>query len=160
MTSRDDSNDVLIREASPADLGTVLAFEQGVVRAERPFTDVLKDGEVHYYDVAALIESSQTMLLVAELNGELVGTGHATLKQSLEYLSHDRHAYLGLMYVTPECRGQGIVQQIIDKLVEWAKSKGIDECYLDVYSANEPAVRAYEKYGFRKNLVEMKLHLK
>jgi GNAT superfamily N-acetyltransferase len=95
---------------------------------------------------------------VAECDGRPVGTGHATEKSSLEYLKHDRHAYLGLMYVDPDYRGQGIIQIIMTTLLEWARERGLSDYYLDVFTGNESAIQAYEKFGFRKSLIEMKLH--
>jgi GNAT superfamily N-acetyltransferase len=149
---------IKIREAHIDDLPAILAFEQGVVAAERPCNNKIKPGTVHYYDLAALIGSDQSRVLVAADDNLLVGTGHATIKTSLDYYVHDRHAYLGLMYVEPDYRGQGIIQDILSQLLQWARDEGVNDFYLDVYTANEPAVRAYEKFGFRSNLVEMRLH--
>lgn len=150
--------DVTYRPAVEADLPTLLAFEQGVVAAERPYNDTVKPGVVHYYDLAALIASDESLVVVAEHNGRAVGTGHATEKCSLDYLKHDRHAYLGLMYVHPEYRGQSIIQEIMAALIEWARGRGLTDYYLDVFTGNEPAIQAYENFGFRKSLIEMKLH--
>jgi len=147
-----------IREATEADLSTILSFEQGVVAAEQPYDSALKSEDVHYYDVGALIASDRSMVLVAEDAGRVVGTGHATLKESKKCLSHDQHAYLGLMYVDPQYRGRGIIQRIMDELMEWARTEGITDFYLDVYAENSSAVRAYEKFGFKRNMIEMKLH--
>ena len=149
---------IKIRQAANEDLPAILAFEQAVVAAERPYNNEVKDGTVHYYDMAALISSDQSRVLVAEDSARLVATGHATLKPSLNYLNHDRHAYLGLMFVEPEYRRQGIIQEIIEGLLQWARSEGVTDFYLDVYGENEAAVKAYEKLGFRQNLVEMRLY--
>ena len=62
------------------------------------------------------------------------------------------------MYVAPEYRGQGIIQAIISQLLEWSRSQGVSDFYLDVYADNESAVRAYEKFGFEASVIEMKLH--
>jgi GNAT superfamily N-acetyltransferase len=147
-----------IRPAVTEDIDAILKFEQGVVAAERPLNDQLKTGEVHYYDVAALVASSTSQVLVAEDAGRLIGTGHASIKASLEYLAHDQHAYLGLMYVDPEFRGRGIIQSIIADLMQWARTMGVSDFYLDVYAQNQSAVKAYEKFGFKPNLIEMKMH--
>jgi GNAT superfamily N-acetyltransferase len=145
------------REASIADLPKLLAFEQGVVAAERPFNEEIKDGQVHYYDLANLIGSDESLVIVAEVDDELVGTGHATLKDSKRQFKHDRHAYLGLMFVEPAHRGKGVIHRIIDELLIWARSRGVADFYLDVYAENKSAVSAYEKFGFTPNLVEMYL---
>ncbi len=149
---------IKIRAATPDDLPTILAFEQGVVEAERPYNRTIKDGTVHYYDMAALIAADESLVLVAEVGGEVTGTGHATLKRSVDYFVHDRHAYLGLMYVEPKLRGQGIIQEIIRELMAWARGEGVTDFYLEVYADNESAVRAYENFGFQRNMIEMTLH--
>jgi hypothetical protein len=41
----------------------------------------------------------------------------------------------------------------------WSKEQGIFDLYLDVYAENEAAVKAYEKAGFSKSLVQIKIKL-
>ncbi|WP_246028984.1 GNAT family N-acetyltransferase [Parashewanella tropica] len=48
---------------------------------------------------------------------------------------------------------------ILDKLFAWGKERGVSDFYLDVYSANDSAIKAYEKAGFQPSLLEMKLNL-
>ena len=146
-----------IREATAADLPALLAFEQGVVEAERPYDSMIKAGSVHYYDIAKLIDQKNSLVLVAENSDQLIATGHATVKNSADHLEHDQHAYLGLMYVEPAYRGQGLIQKIIEGLLTWARGEGITDFFLDVYPENEAAVRAYEKFGFRARMLEMTL---
>lgn len=150
-------NRVTIREANEEDVPRLRTMEQGVVEAERPYNSLLRAGPVNYYDIGALIASDKSMVLVADHVGQVVGSGYATLKESLPYLKHERHSYLGFMYVDPNFRGQGVIQQILDGLVDWSRGRGINDFYLDVYAGNVAAIKAYEKYGFRSNLIEMKL---
>ncbi|MBE0370498.1 hypothetical protein PAUR_b0551 [Pseudoalteromonas aurantia 208] len=63
------------------------------------------------------------------------------------------------MYVVPEHRGKGLNKAVIEHLIDWSKSKGICDFYLDVYSENVSVIKVYEKLGLRSSLVEMKLHL-
>ena len=63
------------------------------------------------------------------------------------------------MYVAPDRRGLGINGMIIENLINWSKEKGVFDLYLDVYDGNDAAIRAYEKVGFTKSLVEMKINL-
>lgn len=64
------------------------------------------------------------------------------------------------MYVSHQYRGQGINAKIIEELMSWSKRKGVSDLYLDVYAQNDPAVKAYEKVGFKPSLMEMKLNVK
>lgn len=147
------------RPATLADLDTLLQFEQGIVAAERPFDPTLKAGEIHYYNLAALILSPEAEVIVAEVANEIVGSGYAQIRPGKDYNKHERFAYLGFMYVKPAYRGQGVNGLVLDALVAWSKSQGIAEIRLEVYAENGGAIRAYEKAGFTPNLLEMRMNL-
>lgn len=151
---------ITIRKARPDDLETLLQFEQGVIAAERPFDETLKEGRIHYYDLKAMIKSPTVEVVVAELDNEPVGSGYARIEEAKPYNKHAQHAYLGFMYVLPQHRGRGINAEIINALKTWAASKGLTELRLDVYDQNAPAIKAYERVGFKKHLVNMRLGLK
>lgn len=150
---------IITRPATLADLATLLQFEQGIVTAERPYDSTLKAGEIHYYDLKALVLSPEAEVIVAEVGTEIVGSGYAQLRSAKDYLKHERFAYLGFMYVKPEFRGQGVNKMVLDALVAWSKSQGIAEIRLEVYAENIAAKRAYEKAGFTPNLLEMRMNL-
>lgn len=63
------------------------------------------------------------------------------------------------MYVDPEYFGNGINKKIIDELKIWALSRNINEIRLDVYSDNLAAVKAYEKAGLKKHLINMRMEI-
>jgi GNAT superfamily N-acetyltransferase len=147
---------ILVRPATTADLPTLLVFEQGVIAAERPMDPTIKEGPIHYYNLPAMLASPDIRLLVAELDGKLVGSGYARIEPGRHYLKHALHAYLGFMYVDPAHRGEGVNQLIIQNLAEWARSRNITELRLDVYTVNTPAIRAYEKAGFTQHLLTMR----
>lgn len=149
--------EIIIRPAALADLDKLLAFEQGIITAERPFDVTLRDGHINYYDIAKMITADNVEVAVAELNSEIIGSGYARIDDSKPYLKHIQHAYLGFMYVDPKYRGKGINQQILNYLKQWATSKNLTELRLDVYNENLPAIKAYEKIGFTKLLIEMRL---
>ena len=150
-------NAVIVRKATPADLDTLLRFEQGVIAAERPFDPTLKTGKIHYYDLMGMINAPDCELLVAELDGTLIGSGYARIEAAKHYLQHPIHAYLGFMYVEPAHRGKGVNSQIIAALTTWARSRNVNELRLDVYHENLNAIKAYEKAGFSKNMINMRM---
>lgn len=104
-----------------------------------------------------MITAPEIEIVIAELDGEPVGSGYARIEKGRHYLKHTHHAYLGFMYVVPQLRGKGINQHIIATLKQWAVSKGITELRLDVYYDNQSAITAYEKAGFSKHLIQMRL---
>ena len=145
-------NEVIIRKATINDLDTLLVFEQGVIAAERPFDPTLKTVHTNYYDIEKMIPATNVELVVAELGGELIGSGYARIENAKPYLQHQQHAYLGFMYVAPAHRGKGINRMIMETLEAWAKAQNITELRLDVYQQNDAAIKAYEKTGFIKNM--------
>jgi len=154
------SNNILnFREAKTSDIPKLLELEQCVVEAERPFNASIKSEGAFYYDLEQLIACDNALLLVIEIGNEIAATGYAQIRNSKPSLAHEQHSYLGFMYVSPQFRGQGINSILIEKLIEWSKLKGVNTLYLDVYSENQSAIKAYEKVGFKSSLVEMKLTL-
>jgi GNAT superfamily N-acetyltransferase len=150
-------NEITTRTALLSDLETLLGFEQGVIAAERPFDPTIKEGDINYYDLRHLITAENVELVVAELNGEVIGSGYARIEESKVYLKHARHAYLGFMYVKPDQRGKGVNNKVIEALKHWARDRGVTEFRLQVYYDNLPAVKAYEKVGFNKLMLEMRM---
>lgn len=153
------TDDLLIRAATPEDLPILLQFEQGIVTAERPFDHTLKPDPISYYDVGALITASDAEVAVAEINGQLVGSGYAKKRRSRAYVDPDYHAFIGFLYVAPDFRGRGINQRVLDHLFNWAREHDLPEIHLTVYPDNASAIRAYEKVGFRPYLSEMRINL-
>ena len=152
-------NKINIRKARLQDLKLLLEFEQGIITAERPFDPTLKEGKINYYDIEMMISAPHIEILVAEIDSEIVGSGYARIETAKPYLNHDSYAYLGFMYTDPKYRGKGINAIIINTLKEWCQSQNITEMRLDVYNDNPSAIRAYEKVGFKKHLVNMRTGL-
>lgn len=148
---------IKIRTARAEELPTLLEFEQGIIATERPFDETFIAGPFHYYDLGKMIESSESEVIVAEIDGALVGAGNVRVMQAKNYNQFQQYAFLGFMYVVPEQRGKGINRLIIRELVQWARQKGFSEVRLQVYADNQPAIAAYEKVGFKKHLTEMRL---
>ncbi|MDB5086825.1 MAG: family N-acetyltransferase [Mucilaginibacter sp.] len=150
---------ITTRKAQLSDLKMLLSFEQGIIEAERPFDPTLKEGEIHYYDIAKMITAPDVEVIVAECDGEVVSSGYARITTSKIYLKHSRHCYLGFMYTRPEYRGKGVNNKILEALKQWALLQNIHELRLEVYNENLPAIKAYEKAGFTPNLLEMRIGL-
>lgn len=151
--------EIAVREATLKDLEDLLRFEQGVISAERPFDPTLKEGHILYYDLKDLISSPLSQLVVAESGGEIIGSGYGRIERAKPYLAHERFVYLGFMYTDPKHRGRGVNKKIIDALKQWALSQQVFEMRLEVYCGNELAQRAYEKVGFDKHMIEMRMGL-
>jgi len=150
-------DNIKIRTATLDDMDVLLAFEQGVITAERPFDVTLGTDPITYYNLEELILSDDASIVVAEIEGKIVGSGYALQKPARHYLNHEFYAYMGFMFTLPEYRGRGVNTKIIERLKRWSDSKGLKEIRLTVYDENHGAISAYEKVGFKKHIIEMRL---
>lgn len=75
--------------------------------------------------------------------------GHVDLRARMEpYSSHRAHLGMG---VRIDLRGQGLGPRLLEFVTAWARHSGVIEIIdLEVLSQNLPAVRLYEKAGFRR----------
>ena len=149
-----------VRLATKEDLPVLDKFMDGLVNAERPMDPTIKDGKVIYYELANFIDSEDSVLYVVELNNEIVASGYAKIKEDRHYLKHNKQGYLGFMFVPEEHRGNGYNKLIIDALLKWCKIKNLTEIRLDVYDVNDSAISAYEKAGFYKHMINMRLDIR
>ena len=152
-------NTITIRKAHHNDLEKLLEFEQGIITAERPFDPTLKPEKINYYDIEKMISAPDIEVLVAEIGSELVGSGYARIETAKPYLNHLNYAYLGFMYTDANHRGKGINAKIIEGLKNWCNLQDVFEIRLDVYNDNASAIKAYEKSGFKKHLINMRMIL-
>ena len=147
-----------IREAALEDLPILKEFEQGIIQYERPFAKNLKKDPISYYDLKDLIVRKDAQVLVALKENEIIASGFALIRHSKPYFEPEQYAYLGFMFVAPEHRGKGVNGKITEKLIAWANSRNLTEIQLDVYAANESAIKAYKKLGFQADLLKMRLN--
>ena len=150
-------NDVFVKKATLDDLQVLLEFEQGVIAAERPYDPTLAESPISYYDLPGLISSDDAEVVVAVTGSQIIGCGYALVKKARHYLDHEDYAYLGFMYTHPEFRGKRVNSRILEVLKLWSAEKGLTEIRLTVYDENQSAIRAYEKNGFKKHIIEMRL---
>ena len=83
---------------------------------------------------------------VAVVNGEDVGLVRGVRDDLLPDA-----AWLISMWVSPEVRGQGVGEALIDAVVEWARNSGARRMLLDVGDHNQPAIALYARKGFKSN---------
>jgi N-acetylglutamate synthase len=60
--------------------------------------------------------------------------------------------FIGLfdIVIAKKYRNQGFGQILVENILRWGKSKGAEIGYLQVLAGNYPALRTYEKIGFRE----------
>ena len=77
---------------------------------------------------------------VANYNGEIIGCGALAIKKD--------YGELKSMFVKESMRGQGIAQQILNKIIQWAKNEDLKILKLETGLKLEAAIRLYKRNGF------------
>ena len=149
-----------IRPATTTDLQSLRQLESKLVELERTFDVGIKpQGEVTYYDLPKLLsDPANNHILIAEDNNQPIGCGLTQIKKNHRCYTNAQYGYIGLMYIEPTHRNQGLGRQIINQLVDWLHSKNITDIHLKVYANNTAAIQAYQQYGFHPHVFQMKLN--
>ena len=141
------SSEPVIREALEADAEELQRYTAEVIAERLPTVLGLAKPptvEEERRFLGACIQSPNSVVLVAELDGELVGM--------LDFHGHKgsqrRHAGVFGMSIAKSRRGQGIGTALIEELLHWAPSHGVTRIELEVLGNNTGAIRLYEHLGF------------
>lgn len=125
-----ESNDISIRRAQIGDLEQIHYCEN--TSFEFPWSYAM------LYD--DIIENENTVYLVVELNGQIIGYGGM-------WIIFDE-AHITNVCILPEYRGKGYAYSLMRELIEVAKEHDADAMSLEVRVSNKAALRLYKKCGF------------
>ena len=75
----------------------------------------------------------------------------------VDLLGHGKTENLGYIHSMED--QSDMLKQLLDSLFSWAKDNDLPKVHLKVYPENAPAVKAYEKAGFKPYFLEMRVDL-
>jgi GNAT superfamily N-acetyltransferase len=149
---------VVVRDALERDLPAIVALyaddELGSTR-EQPGEPL---AEEYRRAFAAVSADPRTRLVVAEVDGELVGTLQLSFLPHLVRRGGER-AQVEAVRVASSQRGSGLGRALLTWAVEQARARGCVLVQLTTDAARPDAHRFYESLGFTASHVGMKLTL-
>ena len=98
-------------------------------------------------DVAADVGCGDAALVVARLDGQLIGLGYW---RRYARPTHRPHADLEKVAVDPSCQGRGVGRSLMLELMTAAHEADIEILTLDLRGDNLRAATLYESLGFRR----------
>ena len=144
------NEDIIIREGRPEDAEALLAF-LNIVGAETdnmtfgsegfPFS--LEDERAY---LKRMHEDEHSVSMLAFCGDRIIGD--ASISGMSRRMSH--RAELGIS-VLREFWSRGVGSLLLESVISYARSHGIEFISLEVRSDNERAIRLYERYGFVKS---------
>ena len=102
------------------------------------------DANTYWHDVKAQIASQTKILLVAMIDGTVVGAVQLGLESRV---NGDHRAEVQKLMVHPNYRRQGIARNLMQQLNTTARNANLSLLVLDVRK-NDPAETLYQKMGF------------
>lgn len=147
MTSSIVMNKVVVRDAKKPELPRIIELIQlGALG-----TSVEKPEELAPYERAFdVIEMSGSSLLVAEVDGEIVGTLQLIVFQHLQY-NGGLCGELESVHVHPDWRNHGVGGVLVEAALARAQAQGCYRVQLTSNSQRSDAHRFYENHGFAKS---------
>ena len=112
-----------------------------------------------YYEAFEAIDiDSNHELIVAEIDGEVIGTLHLMFLPSLSYQGGMR-AQVESVRVVGRLRGKGMGGEMMKWAIERARGRGCRLMQLTSHKSRTDAHRFYERLGFTKSHIGMKINL-
>lgn len=141
-----------IRYAKKEDVDKLIDMVVRLKRLNEEFDPLLKNrGDVveqakKYLTEA--VESENSLVLVAEYNGKLIGLVKADIRERLFYEPKTEGSIIEL-YVMPEYRRKGLGVKLIEKIMSELRNRGAELITAEFPSLNKIAVNFYEELKFR-----------
>ncbi|MFH1393715.1 MAG: GNAT family N-acetyltransferase [Candidatus Micrarchaeota archaeon] len=101
------------------------------------------------------IRSRNSLVLVAEHEGKLVGYANAGIAKLPEILMHNREIHMNGIYLLPGFRRKGIGTKLFSEIAKWGKRRKIFSIGLVVSVHNKNAYKSYCKLGFDGHHIKM-----
>lgn len=120
---------VSFRRMSADDLDAVLKIEYAAF--SHPWTRGTFTDALNSYECWLMFEGSQQV-------------GHGVINLIVD------EAHLLNITVKPESQGRGLGLHLLTHLMQRARERGGNECFLEVRASNQSAYRLYERFGFNE----------
>jgi ribosomal protein S18 acetylase RimI-like enzyme len=149
-----------IRPAGPGDgeplgrMGAALARQHHDFDGDRfMVSDGIEEGYRRWLLKEA--ESTEAVVVVAELDGQVVGYGYGRLEGKDWNRLLDRHGELVDLWVEPQARKAGVGAALVEDVARRLFERGAPRLVLSTSSKNHTAQRLFTRLGFRPTMLEM-----
>ena len=145
------SSSVIIREANINDTQNLIDLKLNYLADSKTIplnlNEYPNDYDNEFHLIETLEEQDNSILLVATVDGELVGNLDIFGNQR-QRLFHTGNLGMG---IHNDWQNKGIGSELISAAITWAKNNEyIKLITLDVYATNKPALKLYKKFNFVK----------
>jgi len=151
----------MIRRATEADLEAIGRLGALLMRVHYQFDRArfmrpqrgIEEGYAAF--LGTQLDDTDSIVLVAEEKGEVVGYIFAAVEPPSWKELRDRAGYIHDVLVEEGSRGRGIAEGLITAAIEWLRTRDVPRVVLGTSSQNTGAQRLFQRLGFRPTMIEM-----
>jgi ribosomal protein S18 acetylase RimI-like enzyme len=153
-------DDVLIRPATASDEPALGRFGGALMRQHHAldpqrFIRTRHPEEGYGRFLVSQADAEDTVVLVAEQGGEVIGYAYASLEPMSWKDLRAACGYLHDVYVHEPARRSGVGARLARAAFDWLEAQGAPRVVLMSAAGNEAALRLFERLGFRHTMIEM-----
>lgn len=152
-TEYETTTDATIRTADADDAEEIMSVWNGYAATLADYDDrfVIEEGgreKWQSYFTNSLVESSRGDILLAEVDGEVVGALEARIIGGHPVFKFGKHGQVYGHYVHEEYRGQGVGRALLEAAEEWFDERDMPFWRVNVLHG-VPEESVYESFGMR-----------
>lgn len=110
-------------------------------------------------EVESWLKDKDSLILVAEDSGALVGYFRIGVEKAPEYVDRDNIGVVDDIFVLKPYRRQRIADRLFKEAIFWFQKKKVKNIELSMDVRNEEAVKFWKKLGFLEYKLRMRLDL-
>lgn len=151
---------IKIRKARLKEVGEISKLQGLLMEGHRKFDEywqARKGARKAFASYAKrMIHSPNAVLFVAEDNGKIVGYSLGKIEKRPPIFKIQKTGQITDAFVLKEYRRKGLAKRMVNRLIEWFKSKGIDIVELDVDNRNDIGMKVWKKMKFERYMIRKK----
>lgn len=140
---------LVFRNATPDDIDTLVGLVESAYRGDvskqgwTTEADLLGGRRTGADDISACIARPQSIILMAERGGELLGCAHVAVE--------DGAGYFGMFSVSPTLQGGGVGKQLLAEAERVVREDwGLGAMRMTVIDVRDELIAFYERRGYRR----------
>jgi len=152
---------IIIRPARASDHAALVEQYLGLNLHEDPIThDRVTDragAEESLAAAEAWVRKTNGVVLVAEVNGRVVGHLFLTFEEAPPFVRRElrAYAYIAELFVRAEARRLGVARALLAAAERIARERGVSRILVSALAGNIPAETTYERAGFAAYATEL-----
>jgi ribosomal protein S18 acetylase RimI-like enzyme len=140
------------RRATARDLGSIVELWIELMDLHRellPYPLVENAAAQHQEHIAKRLDNDSSLILVAELNGAIVGYCRAGIASYAPVYEQQPYGAIAELIVIQALRRQGIGEALYYKTKDWFKERGVTRLEVATASGNPSSNAFWKKMGFK-----------